>query len=139
MQNWTRQTCNVFVFTCIKHLFKWRDVLHIECLEEKMINHIVLYEQLSLMLSWSNWSLSKFVLPGKLKDFWNFKSFLVTKTSTCSKLFFKKKKKALWTLFYGRGSTVSRPKRLQGGSLLFTTKFPEIPGTHFIYLRKMKS
>ena len=25
-----------------------------------------------------------------------------------------------------------------GGSLLFTTKFPEIPGTHFIDLRKMK-
>ena len=24
------------------------------------------------------------------------------------------------------------------GSLLFTTKFPEIPGTHFIDLRRMK-
>ena len=27
---------------------------------------------------------------------------------------------------------------LRGGSLLFTTKFPEIPGTHFINLRRMK-
>ena len=28
--------------------------------------------------------------------------------------------------------------QLQGGSLLFTTTFPEIPGTHFIYRRRMK-
>ena len=27
---------------------------------------------------------------------------------------------------------------LRGGSLLFTTKFPEIPGTHFIDLETMK-
>ena len=40
--------------------------------------------------------------------------------------------------FYGRGSTASRLEKLQGGSLLFTTKFPEILGTHFINLRKMK-
>ena len=32
----------------------------------------------------------------------------------------------------------SRLEPLQGGSLLFTTKFPEIPGTHFIELGKMK-
>ena len=32
--------------------------------------------------------------------------------------------------FYGWGSTASRLEPLQGGSLLlFTTKFPEIPGT----------
>ena len=31
--------------------------------------------------------------------------------------------------FYGWGST--------GGSLLFTTKFPEIPGTHLIDLGRM--
>ena len=30
--------------------------------------------------------------------------------------------------FYGWGSTASRLEALQGGSLLFTTKFPEIPG-----------
>ena len=40
--------------------------------------------------------------------------------------------------FYGWGSTASRLKPLRGGSLLFTTKFPEIPGTHFIDLGRMK-
>ena len=40
--------------------------------------------------------------------------------------------------FYEWGSTVSRLEPLQGGSLLFTTKSPEIPGTHFIDLRKRK-
>ena len=37
-----RQTCNVFVFTFIKHLIKRKDVLHIGCLVEKVINHIAL-------------------------------------------------------------------------------------------------
>ena len=32
--------------------------------------------------------------------------------------------------FYGWGSTASRLQPLRGGSLLFTTQFPEIPGTH---------
>ena len=40
--------------------------------------------------------------------------------------------------FYGWGSTTSRLELLWRGSLLFTTKFPEIPGTHFIDLRMMK-
>ena len=40
--------------------------------------------------------------------------------------------------FYGWGSTASRLEPLQGGSLLSTTKFPEIPGTHFIDLGSMK-
>ena len=41
--------------------------------------------------------------------------------------------------FYGWGSTASsRLEPLQGGSSLFTTKFPEIPGTHFIDLGRMK-
>ena len=31
--------------------------------------------------------------------------------------------------FYGWGSTASRLEPLRGGSLLFTIKFPEIPGT----------
>ena len=39
--------------------------------------------------------------------------------------------------FYGWGSTASRLEPLQGGSLLFTTKFSET-GTHFIDLRRMK-
>ena len=42
------------------------------------------------------------------------------------------------TPFYGWGSTASRLQPLQGGSLLFTIQFPEIPGTHFIDLRRMK-
>ena len=40
--------------------------------------------------------------------------------------------------FYGWGSTDSRLVPLRGGSLLFTTKFPDIPGTHFIDLGRMK-
>ena len=41
-QNWLRQTCNASVFTFIKHLLKRRDVLHIKCLVEKVINYIIL-------------------------------------------------------------------------------------------------
>ena len=39
--------------------------------------------------------------------------------------------------FYGWGSTASKLEPIGGGSSLFT-KFPEIPGTHFIDLRRMK-
>ena len=42
------------------------------------------------------------------------------------------------THFYGWGSTASRIQPLQGGSLLFTIMFPEIPGTSFIDLGRMK-
>ena len=38
---------------------------------------------------------------------------------------------------YGWGSTASRLEPLRGGSLLFTTKFPEIFGTHFIDLGRV--
>ena len=40
-----------------------------------------------------------------------------------------KLKKNFMAPFYGWGSTASRLEPLQGVSLLFTTKFPEIPGT----------
>ena len=40
--------------------------------------------------------------------------------------------------FYGWGSMASKLEPIGGGSLLFTTKFPEIPGTHFIDLGRMK-
>ena len=41
--------------------------------------------------------------------------------------------------FNGWGPTDSRLEQpLRGGSLLFTTKFEEIPGTHFIDFGKMK-
>ena len=43
------------------------------------------------------------------------------------------------TPFYGWDSSASRREPLQGDSLLFTTKFPEIPGTDFIDLGRMKS
>ena len=39
--------------------------------------------------------------------------------------------------FYGWTSTASRLEPLPGGSSLFTTKFPEISGTHFINFRKI--
>ena len=40
--------------------------------------------------------------------------------------------------FYVWGSTASKLEPLRGGSLLFTTKFPEIPGTNFTDLGRMK-
>ena len=40
--------------------------------------------------------------------------------------------------FYVWDSTTSRLELLSGGSLDFITKFPEIPGTHFIDLARMK-
>ena len=39
--------------------------------------------------------------------------------------------------FYGWGLTASRLEPLRRGSLLFTAKFPEIPGSHFINLGTM--
>ena len=39
---------------------------------------------------------------------------------------------------YGSDSSASRLELLQGGSSLFTPKFAEIPGTHFIDLGRMK-
>ena len=40
--------------------------------------------------------------------------------------------------FHGWGLTASRLEPLRGSSLLFATKFPEIPGTHLIDLEWMK-
>ena len=40
--------------------------------------------------------------------------------------------------FYGLGSTASRLEPIRECSLLFTTKSPEIPGTHFIDPGRMK-
>ena len=50
----------------------------------------------------------------------------------------KKKKKNFIIPFYGWYSTASRLLPLRGGSLLFTTKFPDIPDTHFTDLGRMK-
>ena len=41
--------------------------------------------------------------------------------------------------FYGWGSTALRLEPLREDSLLFSSKFPEIHGTHFIDLGRMKS
>ena len=43
------------------------------------------------------------------------------------------KQKNFMAPFYGRGSTASRLEPLRGGSLLFTTKFPEIHGIYSIF------
>ena len=40
--------------------------------------------------------------------------------------------------FYGWGSTASRLQPPRGGTSLFTIQFPEISGSHFIDLRRMK-
>ena len=50
----------------------------------------------------------------------------------------KKNFKNFMAPFYGWGSTASRLQPLQGGSLLFSIQFPEIPGIHFIDLGRMK-
>ena len=42
------------------------------------------------------------------------------------------------TVINTSSSTASRLEPLWGGSLLYNTKFPEIPGTHFINLGSMK-
>ena len=43
-------------------------------------------------------------------------------------------KKNFMVPYYGWGSTAARLQPHRGGSLLFITKFPEMPGTHFIDL-----
>ena len=54
-------------------------------------------------------------------------------------MYWIKKKKNFMAPFYRWGSTASRLEPLRGVSLLFTTKFPEIPCTHFINLGRMNS
>ena len=53
-------------------------------------------------------------------------------------MYFQNNKKNFMAPIYGWSSTASRPEPLQGGSLSFTTKFPDIPGTHCIDLGRMK-
>ena len=45
--------------------------------------------------------------------------------------------KTLWPFLCMGFKRLTATKPLQGGSLLFTTKFPEIPGTHLIDLGRM--
>ena len=67
---------------------------------------------------------------------WGFESCFLINLLNFMKL--NKKKTNFMAPFYEWGSTVSRLELLRGGSLLFTTKFPEVPGTHFIDLGRMK-
>ena len=50
----------------------------------------------------------------------------------------KTKKTNFMAPFYGWGTSTSRLVPPRGGSLLFTTKFPDILGTHFTNLERMK-
>ena len=49
-------------------------------------------------------------------------------------------KKKLYGLFFlwMRFNCLKASEPLRGGSLLFTARFPEIPGTHFVDLGRMK-
>ena len=51
---------------------------------------------------------------------------------------YKNLKNFVAPFFYGWCSAATRLEPLRGGSLLFTPKFPEIPGTHFIDLGRLK-
>ena len=66
--------------------------------------------------------------------FKNFVSYL--KSIECIR--FTAYKKSFVAPFCGWGSTASRLEPLRGGSFFLTTKFPEIPCTHFIDLGRMK-
>ena len=68
-----------------------------------------------------------------------FSIFQVSKSTTLPRSFRAFKKKLYGPFFYGWGSTASRLEPLRGCSLLFTTKFAEIPGTHFIDLDSLVS
>ena len=68
----------------------------------------------------------------------NFSSNTVLSSYLCSIFWLKTTLLNFMAPFYGWGSTASRLQPLRGGSLLFTIQFPEIPGTHFIDLGRMK-
>ena len=53
-------------------------------------------------------------------------------------MFTLKKNNNFMAPFCGWGSTASRLEPFRGSSLLLTTKFPEISGTHFINLERIK-
>ena len=47
-------------------------------------------------------------------------------------------KKTLWLLLWMGFSCLKAATPLRGGSLFFTTKFPEVPGTHLIDIGRKK-
>ena len=76
------------------------------------------------------WTLFNF--PSSKTDTWG---NLYTSSTTGIFFLISLGKFFFWPL---RGSNASRLEPLWGGSLLFTTKFPDISGTHFIDLGRMK-
>ena len=70
---------------CLYLYYKWRNVLHIGFLVEKIVkpHSFNMNNYISLIVSRSSRRLLKFVLPGKLLEFWNFTSFQAKKISTC--------------------------------------------------------
>ena len=91
---------------------------------------------ISLIFSIVIWSLVTSFFTWHQKDEWNSlenswapyaigKAFAIRHNG-------QKEKKNFLALFYRWGSTASRLEPVRGGSLLFATKFPDIPGTHFI-------
>ena len=90
-------------------------------------------------------STTKFWVKGGKTEEFSLISTLATKLLSlpvsnvaCKRIFSKVNKKNFMAYFYGWSSTASRLEPLRRGSLLFTTKFPEIPGTHFIDFGRMK-
>ena len=71
--------------------------------------------------------ISKFLCFYEIHRFWH-------RHRHCYIMEVKKNKKNFMVPFYGWGLTASRLEPRHGSSLLFTTKFPETPGTHFIDL-----
>ena len=66
------------------------------------------------------------------------KFMVLTTNSLCEKKPTSAKVEDFMASFYGWGLNASRLQSLRGGSLLFITEFPEIPGIHFIDLGRMK-
>ena len=64
------------------------------------------------------------------------KTVLITSISILLCFF---KKQTLWPLLWMDFNCPKATETLKGGSLLFTTKFPEVPGTHLIDLKRMKN
>ena len=108
------------------------------------LNHIKLEPQLLLWNTLQSWPKGLwFIIHGKAFNFhdWIFcyhEPFPNNRKNQRKQTIDLHLKKNFKAPFYGWGSIASKLEPLWGGSLLFTTKLQEIPGTHFINLRRMK-
>ena len=107
----------------------------LDALVEKMINHVVLIWAIKFNFKQVKVKSLEVCTAWKVMGFLEFYIFPGYKNINMLKTVLKK---TLWTFFYGWSSTGSRLEPLRGGSLHFTTKFPEIPGYYFIDLRRIK-